>query len=105
MNRPAKTPSPVDMTNPTMPDDEWATHYPLLSEHLTHVLWADGSPRQPSTLTMFVEDGTIKLCLNDREGSCSLFRSSGSLGGALAGLEGALSAGGKADWKPWRKRK
>lgn len=67
--------------------------------------WDDGTPRQRATLTIFIEDSTVKLCLNDRENACSLFRSAPTLERALASMGEALKSPAP-DWKPWQgKRK
>lgn len=60
----------------------------------------DGAPPgfQMSALTVFSEDGLIKLALNDRENDVVCFYSAPTLQEALEGLEDKLSSG-EVDWK------
>jgi hypothetical protein len=81
-----------------MPDEEFAHAYPYLTEHLCNEKYDDGSKRQRSSVTLFCEDGSVKLSLNDRTESRSLYVSSDTLQGALALLESACCA----DAPPWR---
>lgn len=89
-----------------MAEDALGVKCPLLVQHLSDVLWDDGKPRTPSTLTVFVEDGRVKLALNDREASASLYVAGDSLKQALGSLEKALGGPGRPDWRAWKgKRK
>lgn len=84
-----------------MVDAKWASAHPLIVEHLTHASWDDGTPREVSTITVFVNDGRIKLCLNDREAQCSLYVTADTMQGAFASLEKQLASGPRADWRKW----
>jgi hypothetical protein len=41
--------------------------YPTLVEFLTLDRFNDGTPRVPGTVMLFVEDGRLKVCFNDRQ--------------------------------------
>jgi len=71
---------------------------PAVIEYLTSVQYPDGSPRERSTVSVFVEDGVIKACLSDRDQARTLWRSGSSLEDAILGLEQAI-ADGTADWR------
>lgn len=74
-------------------------------EHLRDSSWEDGSTRERSTLTVFVEDGKVKVCLNDRNSNSSLFRAADTLLEALQSLNEALAPTGHADWRAWNFKK
>jgi len=81
-----------------MPDDEFAAAYPTITDYLCSIRWDDGSPRVASTLTVFLQDGGIKISVNDKDGDRGLFVTAESLREALALAERAL----QADNPPWR---
>jgi len=72
---------------------------PTLWAYLSDKRWEDGSARTTATMTMFVEDGQVKLCLNDRDGGRTAWSTSSSLEGAAYGLEDRLCKG-TLDWRP-----
>jgi hypothetical protein len=74
---------------------------PALWEYLTVTAWPDGTPRVPSSLTLFLADGLFKACLSDKEAERVCFVSGASLEALLASLEASL-AQHKADWRPSR---
>lgn len=84
-------------------EDAYSRTYPLLFEYLTSTVWGDGSSRESSTLTLFVEEGRWKCCLNDRARQRSAFIAGRGLGGLLADLEEGLQED-DLDWRPHRKR-
>ena len=77
---------------------------PSLVEHLSAEQWDDGTPRERSTLTVFIEEGQFKLCLNDRNQGSSLFVASQSLREAVKALEKRLDGSQAADWRPWKRK-
>lgn len=81
--------------------DIWEEKYPAICEYMTAVVFGDGSPREPSTLTFCVEDGKLKGCVNDRAGKASLWRSGDSMEEVLEALEAALRSP-QAVWRRWR---
>lgn len=83
---------------------EWGNQHPRLYEHLTCVRYSDGTVREPSTITVFVQDGSFRVSLNDRDNGASLYRAGSGLTEALVSLERALGPDGEADWRPWKKQ-
>lgn len=85
-------------TRVPMPDESFARAYPTIADYLCSVRWEDGSPRVPSTLSVFVQDGSIKVSVNDKDQDRGLYVSAESLEEALALAERAL----QLDNPPWR---
>lgn len=81
----------------TFPEDMAA-----IAEFLTLLEWAPGQKRQPGTLTIFVELGVLKVCLNDKETGEVAFVSGHSWIGLLATLEESLRSQG-LEWRSTRK--
>jgi len=75
-----------------------AVRYPCLYEHLAVAQYDDGTARKLSTLTLFVDQGGIKACLNDRDQGLTGWISAESLAGLLDALETAL-ADDRLDWR------
>jgi len=73
-------------------------------EHLTATTWDDGSFRETSALSFFVEDGLVKCALNDKDLKRSLYMTGTTLEAVLEALEGQLEAGG-GDWRLWHANK
>ncbi len=74
---------------------------PLLVEHLGTQKYEDGSSRETSTLSVFTEDGGLRVALNDRDNRRSLYVSADSLEGCLKALE-AMLADDRAAWRAWK---
>lgn len=70
-------------------------------EHLAADRWEDGAPRTPSTLSVFIEAGRVKVSLNDRAMSRSTYVSGDSLEACLKAIEGHLQAG-DVEWRSWK---
>ena len=81
-------------------DPEAAGRFPALWEYLTCQLIEDKG-RLTATLLVMAEDGTVKLCLSDRETDRVCWRSAKTVLEALEGLEEAL-ASGSAEWREKR---
>mgnify|MGYP006969506679 CR=1 FL=1 len=72
--------------------------YPALSEYLTCCQHEDGSPREPSSLSIFAEHGSFKACLNDRDtGEVAFFTADCALD--LFEIVEAGLVGHTADWR------
>lgn len=71
---------------------------PQLIEFLSAVRYEDGTARVLPTLTIFIEPGCFKACLNDRDQSLVAFITSGSLTGLLEALEAGIGE----DTLEWR---
>lgn len=76
---------------------------PLLRDYLCDGMWDDGTQRDTATLLFFWEDGRMKVCLNDRANSRSLWAAGASVETCLAALETMLSTG-SAEWRASRGR-
>jgi len=72
--------------------------YPSLVEFLTQTEWAPNEPRQVGSLTIFVTDGRLKVCFNDKDANYSAFASLDSLCECLKEME-ALLAKDDLDWR------
>jgi hypothetical protein len=77
---------------------KWALAHPSIWEMLTASEWPDGTPRKLSTVTVFVDEGCVKVSINDRAQGLVGFSSGASLEEALASLEAALAAD-RVEWR------
>lgn len=87
-------------TSMSSPDD-WSVSYPGIWEMLSAPTMPDGSSRQGSTLMLFCADGSVKLCLNDRDNQLVAFLSASGVDAVLGALENGL----QEDTIEWRKPK
>jgi len=79
-------------------DPQWAKSLPALTEYLTATKYDGGQGRVTSTLLLFLENGVLRLCLNDRDNNRSTFMSGETVDMALHALDAALSSD-TADWR------
>jgi len=96
-----KRPTPGQFTGKVEPvwgDDEFLQDHPNLADHLRSVKYEDGVARQTSTLMLFSDNGTLKLCLNDRDNARSVFVSGQNIMEAFELLEKGLRES-SLDWK------
>lgn len=98
--RPDWSPKTKGRVRDLPPLPEWRP-WPTLWAYLTDEEYSDGSPRERSTLTFFIEDGQPKACLSDRQEDRTLWVSASSLQDLIVRLE-ALLATGKAEWRDSR---
>lgn len=84
-------------------DTKFAEKFPTILEYLTDAKWEDGTDREVSSVTVFVEDGYFKLALNDKDLRRSLYVTGETLEKALLALEKGLN-GQTADWRAWNAR-
>lgn len=80
-------------------DAAFVERFPVLYEYLTRDKYEDGKPRQTATISLMIEDGAAKGCLNDRDCSRSVWVTSDSPQSILSALEAALSADVEPDWR------
>lgn len=97
IQRPSGVPSNGGSSGPLVGGDA-ASYFPVTWEWLTSEQYDDGSTRETSTLLIFVEDGSVKLCFNDRGGDRKLWASGRDALAALTALEGMLAAG-TGEWR------
>ena len=74
--------------------DRW----PALFEHLTATRWDNGEERQTSSLSVFMDSGVLKACLNDKAESRVAFVASASFEGLLDALDEGIQ-NGSLDWR------
>jgi hypothetical protein len=79
--------------------DEISILYPMLWAFLAESSYADGSERATGTVTLSVEDGSVKACLRDRQEARILFVSGNTLSACLDNANCAVEEDG-ADWRP-----
>lgn len=92
IGRPVLRPSDNDGTIQPQPSTPgFVDLYPHLAEFLVKSR-GDGQKATTGTITLFLEQGQFKLCLNDRPLSRSTFISGGSLQQALAAADAALGS-------------
>ncbi len=75
-----------------------ATLCPVLWEYLSSEQWEDGSARLTSTLLVFVEEGRVKVCLNDRAAQRKGWVTGVTPEAAFTALEASLAAG-NIEWR------
>lgn len=80
---------------------EFGNRYMALFEWLTCSQYDDGTPRAPSTVTLFWAEGLFKAVLNDKEEIRSAFVSGRTVEDALEALDAGLLAG-NLDWRRWK---
>jgi len=78
--------------------EAWVRAHPALWEYLTLEAFDDGTKRQTATVCLFVEDGFVKIALQDRQEGRSLWVSSPSPEGGFDALEAHL-AQGTGEWR------
>lgn len=81
-------------------DERFQKKYPLVAEFLCCTQWDNGDPRQTSSLTIFFEGGFLKMSLNDRACSRSLYVTAASIDTCLVALEEHLTRD-IPGWRDW----
>jgi hypothetical protein len=77
--------------------------FPALWSELTCTQWEDGTARDTSSLTIFLQDGWLKGCLRDKGNDRVAFVSGDSLEKVLEGLNEGLSDD-TLDWRRDREK-
>lgn len=101
--KPLPTGIPVGGTGKFPTPNCLAERSPTLGHFLCDECWPDGEARQRSTLVVFVEDGTFKACLSDKDSGTSLWASCKSFDDLLEALEARLTDD-RPDWRKARKK-
>jgi len=99
MKRPVEVSKKTSKTLPVS-DQRFAEEYPTIVEYLSTTRYEDGSERLPSALSIFMEDGLMKVACNDKDVKRSLYASGQTLSEALAALDAALASPSPA-WRAW----
>lgn len=79
----------------------FAAAHPALYAYLTCGQFEDGSERLTSSMSIFCQEGVLKVCLRDPSHRRICFVAGDSFEGVLEALEARLADGG-ADWRPDR---
>jgi hypothetical protein len=101
MKKPSKSNAVGNSANRSA-DVEFRTQYPHVTEYLENTTYDDGSPRQPSALSLFVEDGNCKVALNDKDCQQSLYVTAQTFTECLCLLEECLATN-RVVWRPWKR--
>lgn len=72
--------------------------YPCLWEWMTLTAWEDGTSRNPTSITLFLDEGRLKAAVNDREGNRVAFVSAWTVEDLLRSVEDGL-LGQSLDWR------
>lgn len=83
---------------PSLNDPSWKEEFPETYAYLCDREYEDGSVRATATLLIFVDNGVLKLCINDRDNNRSAFVDCATFAGLLHALEDGL-ASGSLDWR------
>jgi len=78
--------------------EQFLAKYPTLLDHLKSPKYDDGTARQTSTLMIFCENESLKICLNDRDNGRSVFVCGANICEALQSLEDGL-CGDSLEWR------
>lgn len=99
-----KKPDPVErkrMQTEGLADDLFVKACPLIGEYLLTDAWDDGTPREPSALSVTLKDGMVQLALNDKALKQSLYSTAPTLKEGMKLMEACLRDG-KAPWRAWK---
>lgn len=71
---------------------------PAVTEYLAVGAYPDGTARERAVISIFIEEGRVKCCLNDRDTGRTLWRSAGGIEACIGLIDDAI-AEGTADWR------
>lgn len=91
-------PSPAELDADCAPGPRDEKVCPSLWEFLALRRFDDGTARQAGSMTVFVDDGRLKVALSDKEGGMVGFVSLDELADLAKDLEKAILSG-KVDWR------
>jgi len=93
--------TPAESAAPPLPDGvvDCQLHLPALYEFLTMSRWDEKTPRRLGTISVFWEDGSFKVWVNDKDGQRCSCVSSFALRDCLLKVEAKLTD----DSLEWRK--
>ena len=78
--------------------------WPAILEFVSAERWPDGAMRTPGSLVVFVEQGRLKVCVNDKSQGLVAFVTAESLVGLLDAAE-AILVSETGDWRATRKHR
>lgn len=85
-------------------DSEFSGRYPNVTSYLCDAWWDDGKPREPSGLSIKMDESYVHCGLMDYDRERSVYCTAPSLSEALEMLEGLL-ASGSVSWRVWKGKK
>ena len=88
---------------PVAVDEDFMGLYPKLWTFLTSTQWEDGTSRQPSTVSIFMQGGRWTICLTEKNWDLILFATADRLEGVWEAIDARLSDP-KADWRENRSK-
>lgn len=94
----SRVPNVVGRQDAPLQDEEFSVLYPTLHAHMTQAVWPDGTVRETSTVSIFIDGAVVKCVLKDRSLGVCLWASSPTLGGLFGVLE-ALLCDPAAEWR------
>lgn len=100
MKKPTSLPSQEEPVSKWV-DGDFEKEWPYLSAFMSSTSWDDGTIRETGTLLLFVQEGYLKACINDR----ALDRSAFVTGPSINCLFDLVEAGLEQDSLDWRKRR
>jgi hypothetical protein len=87
-----------DVSTSPWKDSEFEKDWPYLAAFLKDVTWDDGTLRETGTMLIFVQEGYLKCCLNDRALDRSCFLCAPTLDVLFDLCETGLESD-KLDWR------
>jgi hypothetical protein len=87
-----------DLPSPSVQEQPPWCSLTCIIDFLQAVKWPDGTTRSTGTILIFFEQGSFKLCLNDRDAAQSAFISARTLTEAFLKAEEAVGTG-TGDWR------
>lgn len=91
---------PGEVAKASVADPQFEKRFPRVWEYLTLLHFDDGSARELSKLSIFVENGKFKVALNDAAEKASLYVSGDTVDGVLKALESTLGHD-NPEWRAW----
>lgn len=91
------------MKSSSWPMESDSKKYPTLCEWLSAISYEDGGKRVPPSMTFFVDEGSLKVCLSDRDQGLVGFLTFTDLVGLWKALEERIAAD-DIDWRKARPR-
>jgi len=76
----------------------WSESFPMLWDYLTTSVYDGGESRLTSSLTIFVQDGVLKACVNDRDLDRSAFFTGETMEDLLISVDDSLRED-DCDWR------
>jgi len=89
-----------EVAKASVADATFEKRFPRIFEYMTLLHFDDGTARELSKVSLFVENGKFKAALNDHAERCSLYVAADSVDGVLKALEASLGQE-NPEWRAW----